>query len=425
MRLQDLCTNCMLGTTQKGICPRCGKRADWDKDRAFFALPAGHVLGNQYYLGRVLGSGGFGITYLAWDMKQNRRVAIKELYPKDSVSRSRTTQSVQIIENQEEYFYHIKQRFLEEAKSLYLFSEQPDIINVYRLITQNQTAYYAMEFLDGMDLKTYLNKNGRMEWAQLSGYVKVLLRALTALHDEKMIHRDISPDNIFLLRAGGVKLIDFGSLRTYNNPNGLTTLLKHNFAPIEQYQTHGNQGPWTDIYALSVTMYYALSGVLPPKAQDRMFLDKTVSLKQYCPNLPDYVVEAIRKGMAPRPEQRFRDAREYKRALFSEGDLESEGKRQICCLEGRLKGKALYIRKGETLQIGRENGCKIQYPPKTPGISRLQCTITMNLQGEVYVRDENSSYGTYINQIRLQGGKWYPCRVGTILCFGVEKYQIM
>lgn len=433
MNLQNLCTNCMSGSMENGVCPKCKKPAGWEKERLAFAIPARHLLGGQYYIGKVLGSGGFGITYLAWDTKVGRRVAVKELYPNKDVTRVNGSCDVKVVPGQEDYFSHIRQRFLEEAQSLYEFSEVADIIDVYRLFQENHTAYYAMEFLEGMDLKTCLLKNGRMSWEQLSEYIKPTLRALAALHEKNMIHRDISPDNIFLTKGGGVKLIDFGSLRCYNNANGLTTILKHNFAPYEQYRMNGNQGPWTDIYSLSVTMYYALSGVLPPKAPDRILTDNVVPIKTYCPGLPEHVADAITKGMAVQTEQRYQNVYDFGNGLFEDrkwlkGNQNSSKPymvKQIHCVEGILRGRKWELYPEQVFLLGRDKRCLALYPPKAPGISRLQCSIMLDRQGRLFVRDENSTYGTFINGTRLQGGRWYAYPSGSIIRFAGEQYQIL
>lgn len=438
MELRDLCTNCMMGSIERRICSFCGKPADWETDRPAIALPARYTLGGQYYLGKVIGYGGFGITYLAWDVNNNARVAVKELFPNKDVTREKNGCTVRVVFGQEEYVDHIKKRFLEEAQSLYVFSAETDIINVYRLFEENHTAYYSMEYLDGMDLKTALKKNGKMPWERLSAYMYMIIAALRALHEKNLIHRDISPDNIFLTRNGRAKLIDFGSLRSYNNPNGLTTILKHNFAPYEQYRTNGNQGPWTDIYSLCVTMYYALSGVLPPKAPDRIMSDKTVLIKNYCPSLPDNVVQAIHKGMSIMPEDRYQTVDELAAQLFGAvrpNFVQGNAKRQstpvqevqypVIIFQGTLNGKRWYLRRGEAYVVGRDTSCNIQFPTTTPGISRRQCMIYMDEYNKVWCRDENSSYGTFLNQQRLTPGQWYEIRSGYVISFGQEKLKLI
>jgi serine/threonine protein kinase len=292
-----------------------------------------------------------------------------------------------------------------------------------------------------------------MTWEELSVYMRMVLRALDALHRQNMIHRDISPDNIFLTKDGRAKLIDFGSLRSYNNSQGLTTILKHNFAPYEQYRSNGNQGPWTDIYALCVTMYYALGGVLPPKAPDRIMSDKTVPLNQLCPQLPEYVANAVMKGMAVFAEERFQNVEELYQQLYpnevsqnrqpaqnqqpmqnrqpaqnqqpmqSRQSMQSrQPERWLRCVEGVNRGRQWRVSPGFVLQAGRDARCQINYPADTRGISRCQCSITMDANGHIYIKDENSSYGTFLNQTKLVPGRWYEYYPGTVILFAQERF---
>lgn len=402
------------------------------ENRPPYALPAGYMLCQQYYLDRVLGSGGFGITYLAWDIRNNRSVAVKELFISSDMVRDNQTRSVQIKQGQEGYFAHMRKRFLEEAQILYEFSNVPDITDVYHLFQENGTAYYAMEFLEGMDLKSYLRKNGTLSWEKLSVYVRMILRALSALHSRSFIHRDISPDNIFLTKDGHAKLIDFGSLRCYNSGKGLTTILKQQFAPYEQYRSDGKQGPWTDIYSLSVTMYYALSGVLSPKAPDRLQEDSVVPLAALVPSLPRHVAYAIEKGMAVLADNRYQTVDAFYEALFpgekrnsavqSQTGMRRTGK--IVCINGVFYGKSWDIVQGSMVSVGRDRRCGIVYPPNTPGISRIQCTFTYHENGNIYVRDENSTYGTFLNGKRLNPGTWYVLGTNSVVGVAQEKYRI-
>lgn len=458
MNLEKLCRNCMLGTIESGVCSKCGKPAGAEQSRPAYALPSGMVLCRQYFLGRVLGSGGFGITYLAWDMKNRRRVAIKELFPNMDMTRTAHSASVQVVSGQEGYVEHIRQRFLEEAQALYAFSEVPDIMDVYHLFRENGTAYYAMEYLEGTDLKTFLKKNGRMTWEQISVYVRMILSALCALHARNLIHRDISPDNIFLTVQGKAKLIDFGSLRCYNNGMGLTTILKQNFAPYEQYQSNGKQGPWTDIYALCVTIYYALSGVLPPKAPERILEDSTAPLRQLAPGTPEHVSRAVTKGMAVSAGERFQSAGALFAALFPGEEFPRTGvqaeagmrpragagaqagagmrpgtgaqaatgvrSRRIICISGSYTGRSWELAAGCACLTGRDARCQIPYPPRMPGISRQQCTFLLHVNGNAYVRDEHSAYGTFVNGQRIRPGMWYLLGADSVVGFAQERFQI-
>lgn len=404
------------------------------------ALPAEYVLHQRYVIEKTLGQGGFGITYRAMDKKNNRRVAVKELFPTRSVIRSTDEITVKVLSGKEADFSHMKKRFLEEAQRLYTFQESSDIVSVYHLFEENHTAYYVMEYLTGMDLNHYMKQHGKLNWNHLSVFVRMAIHALQTLHSRNLIHRDISPDNLFITEGGRLVLIDFGSVRSCD-ASGFTTFLKHSFAPLEQYRENGNQGPWTDIYALCVTMYYALSGVLPPQAPMRVETKET-PIEQLCPGLPENVVYAIKKGMEVQPEKRFQNIRELEQTLFPgtvsvAEELEPtrapsqpmqemlDPKKRLVCVGGVYKGRGIQLPAGVGVTIGRSAECQIAYPTNTAGISRRQCTVFLDRQGSIYIRDEDSAYGTYLNQTRLAPGRWYPVPKGVYIAFGQEVYQIM
>lgn len=441
MQLQYLCTNCLLGTLQGGRCTHCGKSANESADRKPEALPDRYLLGNRYYLGKVIGSGGFGITYLAWDCKQKCRVIVKELYPVGDVQRQGAGLTVVPVPGQEEYFQHSRERFREEARILNSFLKEPSIVDVYQLVEANGTTYYTMEYLPGVDMRTYLLQKGTLEWPHLSCYVRRLLYTLKILHEKQLLHRDISPDNIFLTSETNAKLIDFGSVRCYNNGQGLTEILKEVYAPPEQYYFHGNQGPWTDIYALCVTIYVALSGKVPPRAPERLqYPDRMIPIQKLCPRLPSHVSAAIMKGMELRIEKRFQSVDEMAAVFFPGESILSfrekttgsgrilgspaGGKKvwRLYCVAGVRKGSAWTLRAGE-LTIGREEGCSVRYPADSPAVSRKQCTFLCK-GGKLMVRDDRSSYGTFVSGRRLPAGQWQYLKNKARITFAREVYVV-
>ncbi|MCD8118338.1 MAG: FHA domain-containing serine/threonine-protein kinase [Lachnospiraceae bacterium] len=324
MDIGKICTNCLQETVENGVCTSCGKRIEERPPRQMNALPDGYVLHNQYVLGRIIGKGGFGITYLARDIWQGRRVIVKELYPHNDVQRNAAGTVVVPLPGQEAFFAKCRQRFRQEAQVLESFRAEPDIVDVYETITENNTEYYSMEYLSGWDLRTLALQKGRVGWNELSEYVKSILRTLNILHSKNLIHRDISPDNIFLVSNTQAKLIDFGSVRCFTDGQGLTAILKQVYAPVEQYFTDGHQGPWTDIYALSATLYHVMTGTKPPQAPSRVGQngpDPLVPVSRLCPNLPPHVAGAIMKGMAVRDTNRFQSAREMAAALYPGEDI--------------------------------------------------------------------------------------------------------
>lgn len=448
MESSKLCIYCMSGVVTGGVCKCCGKTAGNDAARPVQTLPARYMLcGQQYYLGKVLGNGGYGITYLAWDQKKNRKVAVKEFFPRHLAVRDEKSVRIKVQQEQMAEFEHAKMRFQEEAQTLYELRHVPEVMDIYHLFEENDTAYYVMELLNGQDLKGYLAARGVMSWAQLQPSVCMILRALDAVHKRKMIHRDISPDNIFMLQEGGAKLIDFGNARSYMSANPLTKILKTRFAPVEQFSDdEGRQGPWTDIYSLSVTIYYALSGVLPPPATERMIGIKTQGtdpakpLEMLNPNIPAHVMQGVWKGMSVMEKQRYQTVLEFSQQLFQGMNIlerrdstnpqpaihsSQASVALIQCTQGILKGKQLTLRPRRMETLGREKDVSVIYPPDSPGISRHQCSFMMDNKGSIYVRDEQSSYGTQLNSKRMNPKEWYMLKKGDRVCFAKEEYRIL
>lgn len=445
MTLSGLCMYCMKANIVNGRCPVCGKSEDDGEKRNARALPVRDVVHNRYYVGRVLGAGGFGITYMAWDMNENRRIALKELFPCDVVTRSSDGRSIEVDDGKQDYFNHIMKRFLDEAKLLSQFGDSKEIIDVYHLFPENNTAYYAMEYIEGQDLKHILKQSGKMTWTKFYPIAMQILTQLIAIHSKGLIHRDISPDNIYITDKGVAKLIDFGSVRTYAGRDGYTTFLKHNFAPPEQYRENSDQGPWTDIYSMSVTMYYTLSGKLPPKSPERQINDSVIPLGKLVPDLPGYVVSAIHKGMAVECRDRFQNVQSFMEALNMPArnntkppPIQERSQRtntdqiiqhrqsappMIVCIEGSKNGQTYQILPNNPVTVGRQPPCTVLYPNDAGGISRKHCTITMDSQGRMYIRDDNSTYGTMVNGIRIAAGVWVYVKRGSLIRFGREKYR--
>lgn len=391
-------------------------------------LPAGTLLRGRYRIISTLGHGGFGITYKAYDAQTRCNVAVKELFPHNDVLRTSDHHTVSTLQGREDSFNHMLRSFENEAQTLIQLQRQEGIVRLFHLFNENATAYYVMELLTGEDLGCRLKRCGPMRWDHLAPIMKTLLIALEQIHRVGLIHRDISPDNIFLTENSGARLIDFGSVRTYQGGDHFTAIIKHGFAPWEQYLTDGAQGPWTDIYSLSVTAYYALSGQLPPTAPQRRLRDTVVPLEHVCQDVPLAACRAIQKGMAVRIEDRFQNVQQIRAALFSEclgGRAEAEN---LHCRSGVFAGQGWHLRPGTTVRIGRSPECELVYPGSTPGISRHQCTIYYSPNGSMVVRDDNSTYGTFLlagdRRMKLEPGKWYHAK-GMWLCFGQQEEYII
>ncbi|MDE7464353.1 MAG: protein kinase [Clostridiales bacterium] len=267
---KNICLYCFGDLDGSRTCMSCHRKAD-DTPSPPHHLPQRTVIGtqNRYLIGKALGEGGFGITYLAWDLQQGIKVAVKEYFPSGYVTRVAGSNQVIINSKQNQAASNRGlKRFVEEARALAKIKNLSGVVNVRDFFSANGTAYIVMEFLDGMSLKKYLQrKGGKLTVDEILTIMRPVMDSLTQVHKIGLIHRDISPDNILITKYNEVKLIDFGAAK-YSNPDGrsLSVVLKQGFAPPEQYDSHGEQGPWTDVYALGVTIYYAITGSLPPES---------------------------------------------------------------------------------------------------------------------------------------------------------------
>lgn len=269
-----------MNIEDKNLCSLCFKESATDVcDECMISKPmpgsmrSGTILNGKYMVGKVLGKGGFGITYVGYNLDDNKRVAIKEFFPSGIVYRNTQQTQVSISDGDEKNIFHNGiDKFISEAKMLNSLSAHPNITNIYECFLENNTAYYVMEYLEGDDLKRYYEKNGKISEYDALRIMRDVCNALDFVHKQKIYHRDISPDNIFLLSDGSVKLIDFGAARRRMEGESikLSVILKHGYAPLEQYQDKGNQGPWTDIYALGASMYFMMTGNLVPDCMSRL-----------------------------------------------------------------------------------------------------------------------------------------------------------
>ncbi|MDE6031593.1 MAG: serine/threonine protein kinase, partial [Oscillospiraceae bacterium] len=275
-------------------------------------LPAGTQLSDKYEIIRTIGEGGFGITYMGRNTVLDIPVAIKEYYPNGFANRSSAHDlAVTITDNtKNSYFSKWKEKFLNEARILAKFSNIPNIVNVLDFFEQNGTAYIVMEYLNGVTLSNYVSSNGVFSADKLCRMMIPMLKSLDRIHQEKLIHRDISPDNIMVMSDGTLKLYDFGAARDYSGTSqkSLSVMLKPGFAPEEQYRSRGIQGPWTDVYAVCATMYYCITGIKPDDSIQRVFSDELKPPSELGIRIPPPIETAILMGMSIKAEDRFRTA---------------------------------------------------------------------------------------------------------------------
>jgi serine/threonine protein kinase len=316
-----LCSSCFAQqTTSSDICDGCGFDNSAAQENTG-VLPMGMLLLDKYVIGKVLGRGGFGITYLAFDAAGDKKVAIKEYFPDSLSYRVPGTATISSYTGEKKAFYDTgSEKFYSEAKMLSRFNGNDNIINVTEFFYENNTAYYVMEYVDGVDLKQYIAQHGgRLQFDEVMRIITPVLYALIIVHSMDVLHRDISPDNIYITKSGDVKLLDFGAARQVvgEQSNSLSVILKQGFTPIEQYKKRGNHGPWSDIYSLGATIYYALTGAPPEESINRTERDDLRMPSLLGASVPPAFEQILRKMLAVKPESRWQSVLELKEALQS------------------------------------------------------------------------------------------------------------
>jgi serine/threonine protein kinase len=271
-------------------------------------LPSGTDLVGDFRIERVLGAGGFGVTYLAEEIALDRLVTIKEYFPGDIAARSNGAEAMPRSKDCAGDYRWGLDRFIEEAQVLAKFNH-PNIVRVYRYFRANNTAYMVLHFEEGQSLKAWLKGLGRApRQKELDAILEPLLEALEIIHKADFLHRDIAPDNVIIRKAGDPVLIDFGSARgeIASHTKTVSALVKPGYSPYEQYaETSRRQGPWTDVYALGATLYHAVTGKRPPDAPSRMVNDEYVSAREMAlSSYRDGFLKAIDRALALQIEAR-------------------------------------------------------------------------------------------------------------------------
>lgn len=324
------CLGCMSEyEEQNTTCPHCGYSNDTPPAEALHMNP-GSILNDRYVVGKVLGFGGFGVTYIGWDALLEQAVAIKEYLPSELSTRMPGQTQVSVFsDKKQEQFQDGLDKFLDEAQRLAQFHNAEGIVRIFDSIEANGTAYIIMEYLDGETLKTYLKENGTFSPEDAVDMLMPVMESLRIVHAAGIIHRDIAPDNIFLTRDGRVKLIDFGSARfaTAADDEGRTVIIKGGYSPEEQYSTRGEQGAWTDVYAIAATLYEMITGKRPPEALDRRAAvekkkkDLLKPLSGQCKEITENQEAAILNALNVRREDRSPDMQTLIRELTSDSPV--------------------------------------------------------------------------------------------------------
>ena len=286
------------------------------------ALPQGTILAGQYVIDHALGQGGFGITYKATDHKTGQKVAVKEFFPETMATRTQTTVTAFTGERGESFAYG-KSCFLQEAETLAEFIGNKNIVKVHSYFEENGTAYFVMDFVEGTSFDQYIKEHGgRIGYEDAERILLPVMDALSAVHGRGIVHRDVTPDNIYITKDGTVKLLDFGAARYSlgDKSRSLDVVLKHGFAPKEQYTRHGKQGPFTDVYTVGASFYFAITGRRPPDSIDRMDEDDLVPPSRLGVTISPAKEAAILQAMNVQPTERFQTMAAFKQALLAGGE---------------------------------------------------------------------------------------------------------
>ena len=395
---KEYCPNCFNAIGSMRPCPYCGNE-QFDRKNPL-ALPVNVVLKNRYVVGRMLGAGGFGITYKCYDLKERKICAIKEYAPSTSATRlsdSLTLTATSV--SRQEIFEHGREKFLGEAATLSQLQDIPDVVKIWDCFEMNGTAYFVMEFLSGSTLngikKAY---GGRIEYSVAYGIILQAAESLGKIHEEgNIFHRDISPENIMVTADLEVKIIDFGTAKYINNQKSqtLSVVLKPGYAPPEQYSTTSKQGAFTDVYALASTFYYVLTGKKIPAAPDRLVNEDFVHSEE--------------------------------RTVLDEGDgkkrdnkkIESSKKitRIYPYLEGKtdpIYGYRYYIPLNTMVTVGRSKESNIVINMGVIGRKHLEVFYDTD-SGLFFLMDNHSVNHTYINNKLCEPEVIYPVKPGSYL----------
>lgn len=314
----QICFKCFQLKGDFDVCPYCGY-VEGDKLSEAYQLKPGTVLQNRYIVGVVLGTGGFGITYKAYDKNMGAVVAIKEFYPEGLVNRSPSSCKVGIFQGeQEKEFYKQKEKFTTEARNMARFSNEQDIVNVMDFFEANNTVYIVMEYIKGRLLKNVL-RTEQLEKEQWEGYMVAILKAVKKIHDAGILHRDISPDNIFLTGKESVKIFDFGTAKfpDESEDGKEIPVVKSGYTPPEQYASAKEQGPTIDVYSVGAVFYEMLAGEKPLEAPARKISDKLREPSYHNPKVEERLDNVILKAMALNPKLRFQSIDEFLDAIVN------------------------------------------------------------------------------------------------------------
>lgn len=400
------------------------------------ALAAGTMVHDRYRILEMLGAGGFGITYKVQDQKNGQIAAMKEYMPRDIAHRPRGSTQVRPLSeecrSQYERFYD---QFYREAQTIYSLRGHPNIVQINHLFYENGTVYYVMEYVEGVDLrKLVTQQGGSLRWEALKPIMEQVVRGLSQVHASGLIHCDISPDNIFIMRGGQVKLLDFGAARSTLRGDIQTSVIvaKPGFSPYEQMRGKG-MGTWTDVYALAATIYCCLTGKVLQDSTERMIQDRIIWPSQMKLAVPSPTWErALKKALAVKSEERYQSVTQFWSELAGTAGYPSGQKStahnpqqkpqsirfpELRGVQGVFANRSISVSREYCLGVDPSR-CHILFPIGTPGISRLHLRIWPDSTGCLMAMDMGSTYGTMLNGQKMAPGTAYKVTGGSILYLG-------
>lgn len=406
MKTRDgFCPNCFETKYGNGECQKCGYREDNDKYSSI-AIKPGTILKNRYIMGRILGKGGFGITYKAYDIEQGKICAIKEYAPSDGEN-----QDSMVDKGSRKYNWGL-QKFIEEANILQRLKGLPEVVDIYECFQENNRVYFSMEFLDGVNLNRVIhNTASRTDVRWVTSIIYQVALAIGKIHkNEKKYHGDISPENIFITKEGKVKIIDFGSVGDFKGESTEkeeSVLLKLKFSPPELYSSRMPRGSYTDVYALAATYYYALSGQAVPTAAERMKGMKYTALKQMGIGIPDRVSDLADRSMELDYRNRTQTMEEFAGGIRDILKIPSRPVPYIEMDVGKMKGRRWQIPLDQQVSVGRSEKDNLVAIPDNHEISRVHCLITYCSRKNLFIIRDVSRNGTLVSGRLLENQKDY------------------
>lgn len=447
MREEIRCPNCFKGSIASGKCPVCGFDRQEGKSNPM-GLPEGHQLDGRYLIGRILGFGGFGITYKAYDLFNQCCCAVKEFVPTGVTVREEDGIQVRVVTNSRLGEYeHGKKRFLEEAEVLKKLTDVPEVVQITDYFTQNNTVYFVMEYIEGATLKQLMESfGGRVPLREAMSIIYYAGEALDQVHRRTGIfHRDISPDNIMVNQRGRVKLIDFGNAKYMigKKSQNLSVVLKHGYAPPEQYSSTSKQGSYTDVYSLAATFYYVVTGVRVPNAPDRFGGEEYRPLKEMDPNAGDKVSAAVDRALILNCKHRTQTTAEFVREFpllstqqeapslktvdvsakqdvpfLKPADVSTKQEVPFLKLADGSGRQEWRLPQNAIIGIGRSGELSDIVPTKNGMVSKKHCELFYDSIEKCFYLVDQSTNGTFVGNMRLKKGETYILKAGERFFFG-------